>query len=186
MILRAGLATALVVAVAMQYAGAKPIIRKSFDYYDVDGATAEAIRADINSKRLQSYDGVTRWYVWWDPTYRRTANGCEIASVACSVEITTRMPRLAAGSIAPGELKRRFSEYLQNLAIHEFGHRRNGIDTATRVENAIVTLPPAPTCEELETIVNRRARAEIAEGNRFDIDYDAMTGHGRTQGARFK
>jgi predicted secreted Zn-dependent protease len=182
---KAVLAAVLLVAIATTDGHAKPIIRKSFDYYDVDGATAEAIRADIMRKRLQAYDGVTRWYVRWHYTYRRSANACEIASVTCSADVTTRMPRLAADSIAPEDLKQRFTEYLENLTIHEWGHRNNGIDTAARIEKAIETLPPAPTCEELDAIANQRARAEVAEGNRLDIEYDATTDHGRTQGARF-
>jgi predicted secreted Zn-dependent protease len=183
--LQAALAAVLLVAIATQDGLAKPIIRKSFNYYDVDGATVEAIRADINSKRFQAYDGVTRWYVRWNYTHRRIANACVIASVTCSADINTRMPRLAANSIAPQELKRGFSEYLENLTVHEWGHRRNGIDTAERIEKAIKTLPPAATCEELDTVADRRAHAEVAEGNRLDIEYDATTDHGRTQGARF-
>jgi predicted secreted Zn-dependent protease len=177
----AGLANAL----------ADPVVTEMFDYYDVDGATAQEIRADLNrlgpidGTEHRRFDAVTHWYVRWRYTYKNVDNGCEIATVSTSADITYAFPRLQRGSSAPTALRRAFAGFLKNLLVHEKGHARVGIDIASRIEQGIRRLPPAPTCPVLEDAANDLGHALIKEANRRDIDYDAQTQHGKTQGARF-
>jgi predicted secreted Zn-dependent protease len=170
---------------------ADPMVTETFDYYDVDGAAAQEIRADLNRRgpidgtEHRRFDAVTHWYVRWRYTYKNVGGGCEITTVSTNADITYAFPRLRPRSAAPAELRQAFAGYLENLLVHEKGHARVGIDIATRIEQGIRRLPPAPTCIVLDDAANNLGHALIKEANRLDIDYDAQTQHGKTQGARF-
>jgi predicted secreted Zn-dependent protease len=170
---------------------ADPVVTQTFDYYDVDGATAQELRADLNrlgpmdGTEHRRFDAVTHWYVRWRFTYTNVGGGCEISSVSTSADITYAFPRLRRRSTAPAALRRAFAGYLENLLVHEKGHARVGIDIASRIEQGIRRLPPAPTCPVLDDAANDLGHALIKEANQLDIDYDAQTQHGKTQGARF-
>jgi predicted secreted Zn-dependent protease len=170
---------------------AGPVVKETFDYYDVDGASAQEIRADLDRRgpidgyEHRHFDAVTRWRVRWEYTYEPTATGCEIGTVSTAVDVTYSFPRLSANSAAPADVRHAFAHYLQRLLVHEKGHAQNGIDIAKRIENSIRALHAASSCDGLSAAANSLGRSLIKEANRLDIDYDARTEHGKTQGARF-
>jgi predicted secreted Zn-dependent protease len=170
---------------------ADPVVTQTFDYYDVDGATAQDIRADLNRRgpldgtEHRRFDAVTHWYVRWRYTYKTRAGDCEIAAVSTKVDVTYAFPRLRPESSAPAVLREAFAGYLEKLLVHEKGHAKIGIDIASRIEEGIRRLPPAPTCTSLEDTANDLGHSLIKEANRLQVDYDAQTQHGKTQGARF-
>lgn len=170
---------------------AGPVVKETFDYYDVDGASAQEIRADLDrrgptdSHEHRHFDAVTRWRVRWQYTYKPSAAGCEIGTVSTAVDVTYSFPRLLANSAAPTDVRHAFAHYLERLLVHEKGHAQNGIDIAKRIENGISALHAAPSCDSLSAAANGLGRSLITEANRLDIDYDTRTEHGRTQGARF-
>jgi predicted secreted Zn-dependent protease len=170
---------------------ADPVVTQTFDYYDVDGATAQELRAELDRRgpidgtEHRRFDAVTHWYVRWRFTYENVGGGCEITTVSTNADITYAFPRLRHQSAAPAALRRAFAGYLKNLLVHEKGHAQVGIDIAARIEAAIRRLPSAPTCPVLDDAANDLGHALIKEANQLDIDYDAQTQHGKTQGARF-
>lgn len=170
---------------------ANPVVTETFDYYDVDGASSKEIREHLNRSgptngyEHHHFDAVTHWSVRWQFTSKRTGAGCEVASVSTAVDVTYSFPRLSSGSSAPADVRHAFARYLERLLVHEKGHAKNGIDIARRIEAGIRGLPAAPTCETLNEIANSLGHSLIKEANRLDIEYDARTDHGRTQGARF-
>jgi predicted secreted Zn-dependent protease len=170
---------------------ADPIVSEVFKYYDVDGETAQDLRADLNRRgpidgnEHRRFDAVTHWYVRWQYTYRASVGGCEIVSVSTKVDVTYAFPRLTGANSAPSALRKAFGDYLERLLVHEKGHAQTAIDIARRIEDGIRALPPAPTCSALEAIANNLGHSLIKEANRIDVEYDARTDHGRTQGARF-
>jgi predicted secreted Zn-dependent protease len=170
---------------------ARPVVTETFDYYDVDGASAQELREDLNRRgptdgyEHRHFDAVTNWRVRWQYTSKRTAAGCEIASVSTAVEVTYSFPRLSSDSSTPLDVRRAFARYLERLLVHEKGHAKNAIEIARRIEDGIQGLPAAPTCASLNTIANSLGQSLIKEANQLDIEYDARTDHGRTQGARF-
>jgi predicted secreted Zn-dependent protease len=183
--------TLLAAEAQMAAAFADPIVTETFDYYDVDGATAQEIRTDLNQRgpidghEHRHFDAVTHWYVRWRFTYGDGANNCEIASVSTNVDVTYAFPRLRSESAAPAELRQAFSGYLEKLLTHEKGHAEIAIDIAAQIEKDIRSLPPAPTCASLGEIANNLGRFLMKKANLLEIDYDARTVHGKTQGARF-
>jgi predicted secreted Zn-dependent protease len=170
---------------------ADPMVTETFDYYDVDGATAQEIRTDLNRRgpidgtEHRRFDAVTHWQVRWRYTYKDVGGGCGITTVSTNADITYAFPRLLPRNSAPAALRQAFAGYLENLLVHEKGHARVGIDIATRIEAGIRRLPAAPTCTALSDAANDLGQSLIKEANRLDIDYDAQTQHGKTQGARF-
>jgi predicted secreted Zn-dependent protease len=181
----------LVSGVMPTNARADPQITERFEYYDVDGMTADEIRADLNrrgptdSVERRHFDAVTHWHVRWRYTYTQGGRSCKIKSVSTVVQVTYLFPRLADPTSAPADLRLAFSQYLERLLVHEKGHAQNGIDIAARIEDRIRHLPPAATCTALGEIANESGHALIKEAIQRDVDYDAETQHGKTQGARF-
>jgi predicted secreted Zn-dependent protease len=170
---------------------ARPVVTETFDYYDVDGASAQELREDLNRRgptdgyERRHFDAVTNWRVRWQYTSKRTAAGCEIASASTAVEVRYSFPRLSSDSSTPLDVRRAFARYLERLLVHEKGHAQNAIEIARRIEDGIHGLPAAPTCASLNTVANSLGQSLIKEANQLDIEYDARTDHGRTQGARF-
>ena len=170
---------------------AEPTIKETVSYYSVDGATAAEIRADINRRGPLSkvdgtrYAGLTNWRVSWNFSFRNGDRGCAITATTVSVDIEIQMPSLVKSASHSPELVRAFAEYSKNLLLHERGHAENGIDTGRRIETGIRALAPKTGCDQLKEAANTLGHSLIKEGNRLDIEYDARTQHGRTQGARF-
>ena len=181
----------LVSGVMPTNARADPQIVERFDYYDVNGMTADEIRADLNrrgptdSVEHRHFDAVTRWHVRWWVTYTEGGRGCKIKAVSTMVQVTYSFPRLADPTSAPAYLRQAFSQYLERLRVHEKGHAQNAIDIAARIEGRIRHLSPAPTCAALGQSADESGHALIKEAIQRDVDYDAETQHGKTQGARF-
>jgi len=179
------------VAMATWSAYAEPSVSETINYYDVSGANAREVReslnrngpvSKINGKRFDAY---TAWYISWKYQYRQPTGGCAIASVSTEVKVIIDFPRLKADATTPEALKSLFARYLENLMRHEKGHAQNAIDFARKIETGIRALPTKSSCNALQDVANALGGALIKEANQADIDYDARTRHGATQGARF-
>ena len=176
-------------ALGLSPAAAEPLVKRNVVHYDVSGASAQEIRAEmdrlgpIDERTKRRSDATTRWYVKWTYRYRNVGQDCAIARVSVTVDVTITMPRLKPGS--PADLARTFSEFTDKLREHEEGHAQNGIDIGSRIEAAIRDIKPYPTCEELGRAANALGDRLVKEANQNDVEYDARTQHGRTQGARF-
>lgn len=172
-------------------ASAAPVVTENFEYFDISGATAGEIRAQLRqfgpleATTGQHFDAYTKWFVAWKYTYKNVAQGCTIDRVSTTVEVIFIFPRLKAGTAMPATLKEAFTGYLDKLLLHEKGHAQNGIQIAGRIEDGIRSLPPQPNCAALGRVANALGNTLLREGGRMDVDYDVRTNHGATQGARF-
>ncbi len=170
---------------------ADPLVTETIDYYDVAGATAQEVRADLNrvgpisSVDGKRYDATARWYVSWNYKYKQVDGSCAITSTATTVKVIITFPRLKIAPSTPTALKEQFAAFADKLMLHEKGHAQNGIDIAKRIEDGIRALPPERTCSVLSEVANKLGHALIKEANQADLDYDARTQHGRTQGVKF-
>ena len=70
-----------------------------------------------------------------------------------------------------------------NLAVHEAGHRRHGIEAAGAVERRLLALPPAEDCRRARRAAARVLAREVIRLQVRAYNYDLATGNGRTQGA---
>ena len=178
-------------AFALPTAAAEPIVKRNVVHYEVDGATAQAIRAELSRLgpigRIEKrrFDAHTLWNVKWTYRFRNVGQECAVARVTVSIDITMTVPRLKPNGPRPDEVTRAFEEFAKALLAHEEGHAENGIEAARRIEAAIRDMQPKPTCDALGRAANALGDDLIKEANRKDLDYDASTQHGRSQGARF-
>lgn len=169
---------------------AEPKVSQSITYYDVTGASAAAVRTDVDqlgpTDQIESrrHDAVTHWHIRWRYNYSDSSLGCRIAGVTVTVDATTTMPRLKSDA-ASAELTDAFALFADKLLAHERGHVQNGVDIARRIEDGIRKLPPERSCDQLGRIANAFGEGLLEEGRRLDVEYDARTQHGRGQGARF-
>jgi predicted secreted Zn-dependent protease len=169
---------------------AEPKVSQSITYYDVTGASAAAVRTDLDQLgpmdqiEGRRHDAVTHWNIRWRYSYSGSSSGCRIASVAVTVDATTTMPRLKSDA-ASTELTDAFASFADKLLAHEKDHAQNALDTARRIEHGIGDLPPESSCDQLGRIANALGERLLEEGRRLDVEYDARTQHGRSQGARF-
>jgi len=171
-------------------ASAEPQVKETIAYYDVSGTTAREVRNDLNrlgpfDRDGRQFDAVTKWYVNWRYRYDRTGQGCGIASATTEAKINIIMPRLVPDAAVPAELSRSFETYSAALLVHERGHGQFGIDAAKRIEAGLVKLPAEPNCERMGQVANEFGHKVIQEMSQQDVEYDAKTNHGETQGARF-
>lgn len=129
----------------------------------------------------QVYHGHTKWWVNWHFRWFRQASGrCAITSVSVDLSTQIQAPELLQASAAD---RVRFDQYLPKLMQHEAGHRDNGRAAAAEVDRRIAQLPEMSSCAQLETAANEAGHRVVREYNERDRQYDAATGHGKTQGA---
>ena len=150
-------------------------------YYDIQGATGQELREQLNRFGLVGADGYrgdakTDWYITWTWKGYGTEN-CDLQTVTVTHDIQVTMPRWIPPSDAPPELVAKWGEYILVLAEHEKGH----------VDNVIAHLPSLVDAIQRATCLTAEARAQEALDTirQYDLDYDARTRHGETQGAVF-
>jgi predicted secreted Zn-dependent protease len=186
----------LLAALCVAFAGlgplaAEPAVKRDMVHYEVDGATAEAIRAELNRLgpigRIEKrrFDAHTLWNVKWTYRYRNVGSDCAIARVTVTVDVTITLPRLKPNAVRPAEVTRAFEDFAKALLAHEEGHAQIGIEAARRIETEIQGIKPHPTCDALGRAANALGDSLVKEANQKDVEYDARTQHGRSQGARF-
>lgn len=171
-------------------AAADPVVTETMFHYEVAGATAQEVRADLNrhgpldgsGKRS---DAITRWYVRWTFKYRPAGGDCAITELAAAVNVAILFPRLKQDASISAALRQAFDTFAENLLLHERGHADNAIDAGKRIENAIRTMAPERNCPDLARAANALGHSLVKEANQWDIDYDARTRHGATQGVKF-
>jgi len=150
-------------------------------YYDITGSTAEDLRSqmdflgpiDDNGKR---YDALTRWYIRWCwPGFSQSP--CELDKATVWYEIKVIFPCWVQFKDASPKLVAQWEEYIVALAEHENGHADYIVKNYQSVAIAIMNA----NCLTAESA----AQAALVPLRKHDDEYDAITDHGRTQGARF-
>ncbi len=150
-------------------------------YYDISGSTEDQLRDQLNTFGPVGYDGhkgdaTTQWHITWQWPGR--ANGsCRLSEAVVSHQITVILPKWNPPPSASSKLIAKWETYLLALAEHEAGHVSLVIANLQRVEETI----KGATCET----ANAAGEARLSEIRKADVDYDTVTDHGATQGARF-
>lgn len=150
-------------------------------FYDISGSTEEDLRAQLDTLGPVGYDGykgdaTTEWFIHWDwPGYGTSS--CDLSAAEISYDIKVVFPRWTPNENTSPDLITKWANYTRLLAEHEKGHVDSVLENFPSVVNAI----KAATCETADA-----AGTELLQQIRqFDVDYDAATQHGASQGARF-
>jgi predicted secreted Zn-dependent protease len=161
-----------------------------FVYYEINGATPGDLRAQMNQfgptdSNGRRFDGRTDWYINWHYAYEASSSDCKIANAEVDVKITFTLPHWnQPGNISPA-LVEKWNKYMAALQKHEDGHKDNAVSSGQEILQAFKALPAYPDCDQVKQNVSATGQRIIKQANQKDLDYDAQTKHGATQGATF-
>lgn len=162
---------------------------ETIKYYDVRGSSIEELRRDVFTRGPydssgRRFAGWAEWRIQWRFDRKEIPQGCAIANAVVEAHVNYTLPRWVDADDTPIELQDTWNRFLEALTLHEQGHGQLARELASEIEFAIKSLPPEPTCDELDRSVNVLANRMIREDKSQEA-YDLATGHGRTQGAAF-
>jgi predicted secreted Zn-dependent protease len=169
---------------------ANPAITVTTNHYTITGSTASELRQQMNQlgplwRTGKRFDAITRWHVRWSYRYAIRNNRCQITTNQVQADITITMPQWRSSSQVSGDLVKRWQRYITALQHHENGHRDHGIGAAREVVRALSKFPASPTCQQLGLAADAAMLRIIDRYSRKDVEYDRLTQHGATQGAKF-
>jgi predicted secreted Zn-dependent protease len=150
-------------------------------YYDISGSTEDELRAQLNTLGPVGYDGykgdaATEWFIRWNwPGYGTSS--CDLSAAEISYDIKVIFPRWTPNENSSPELISKWASYTKLLAEHEKGH----VDSVLENFPSVVEAIKAATCETADAVGTEL----LGKIRQFDVDYDAATRHGATQGAIF-
>lgn len=160
-------------------------------YYDVGGKTPAEIRRQLNKHRPapegeggESYDARAEWDIGWSYTYERAADRCTVSSAEVDLRVTYTLPRWTGADTAKSAMLDRWNRYMAALQRHEEGHKDIAVRTAEKVQQAIETSPAFP-CDGIAAGLRARVDEVLKVARQAQVEYDRITRHGETQGARF-
>jgi predicted secreted Zn-dependent protease len=150
-------------------------------YYDIEGATEEDLRAQLDEfgpVDISGYkgDAVTEWNVSWNWPGHGSDN-CDLSQAEVTYTVEVLFPRWRPPDDASNNLVIKWFNYTYRLARHEQGHVDHLVENYGIVLEAI----QGATCGTADAA----AQAALEPLHTFDLEYDWQTGHGATQGARF-
>jgi predicted secreted Zn-dependent protease len=150
-------------------------------YYDITGSTETELRDQLNKLGPTGYDGykgdaTTEWHIHWNwPGYG--SDSCDLGAAVITHDIKVILPRWRPSLNVSSELTAKWAAYITQLALHEKGHVDHVMENFPSVVDAIKD----STCESADSV----GMVMLDQLRQHDIDYDAATQHGATQGARF-
>jgi predicted secreted Zn-dependent protease len=129
----------------------------------------------------KTMDGYTHWHVNWRFWWHESADGrCRMTNVTTDLTATITLPRIVNATTAQ---ETQFNRFVAALRTHELGHYENGRHATMKIDSEILALPEMASCKTLGATANDLGNSILKEYNAMDVQYDAATDHGRTQGA---
>lgn len=156
------------------------VLRYAFtetDAEDFVAAVTEAARAQ-GLDHLARTDWRIRWNFALDP---KIDGSCLATASRTALSVRYVLPDWQPDGAPEPWLRREWDRFATALDTHEYGHALIGMQAKQAID-ALVTGDPDPAgCRALRRRLNQTAKAITQQGR--DAAYDALTGHGRTQGA---
>lgn len=129
----------------------------------------------------QVFHAHTDWNVKWSFRWFRNPDGrCRIIKVTTELTGSINLPKLVEATAMQGG---QFDIYLSALRIHELGHYDIGKEAAAAIDRKMLSLPEMAGCKALESAANDLGYRTLNEYKEREVQYDASTGHGKSQGA---
>ncbi len=167
-----------------------PVVTERYEYYEVCGCCEKDLKSDLKKKCLRwddgrKYDSITNWKLKWKYGYTRAPEACAADSFIVTADIIFHAPKWASTTDAPQTLVAKWDSYIDNLMMHERGHRDRAVEAAADLTNEVAALPPARSCGELDREIQALGRARMKKLLEDQKAYDEETNHGASQGAVF-
>jgi predicted secreted Zn-dependent protease len=178
--------TLLCLLLISQAASATVTEQLDYAYYTVSADPNRSLLSVVNEASPiheygKTFHGQTHWNVSWHFWWHERRDGrCQINKVNTEVTATIQLPHLVNPTAQQEE---QFNRYLAALRVHELGHVDNGRQAGMEIDRGITALPEMENCGILDTTANALAHAILKQYHDKDIQYDAATSHGKTQGA---
>lgn len=129
----------------------------------------------------RTFHGHTRWHVRWNFRWRARADGgCEMTTVATTLDVTITLPRLRTDD---ADTAAEFKTFVRALAAHEEGHRALAQETAATIDRTLMALHSVGPCKEFTARANGIADDLVHAAQLRERLYDIETNHGCKQGA---
>lgn len=168
--------------------GARADVHKSEDiaYYEISGETVDELRASIQANSTANgFDAYTGWNINWTFDMIPAGGACALDNVQVYVSVRIDFPELVDEEDTPDDVVERWDAYAEVLMEHEQGHVANGEQAAEEIDEALSEFEIDGGCGSIEAQANDHAMTFIRAANERDLEYDRVTDHGATQGARF-
>ena len=167
-----------------------PVVNEKTEYYEVCGGCEKDVQSELREKCIklangEKYDSITNWKVKWDYSHSRAPETCTAESFVVTVDIVYRLPKWVRTGEVSQTLVEKWDRYMENLMMHEKGHRDRAVASAEELTRLVAELPPARTCAELDRVVNTLCRTRLDKLIEVQKKYDTDTCHGVLQGAEF-
>jgi predicted secreted Zn-dependent protease len=178
---------------ALNISTSSPGLKQQIDaptYYEVYGYTGAQIRSELNQCTpvkggAGDFDSETTWWTNYTYNYYTTAGGsCAMSSVAVGEHISFVYPKWTDSPYAAAGLNSQWQTYISHLTTHETGHQSLVLQYANSILSGLQNFVQSD-CSTMVQAANSWADSQIAALNQANVNYDAQTGHGATQGATF-
>jgi predicted secreted Zn-dependent protease len=161
------------------------LVEPRYEFYQVEGANLEQIRAALRQKGPRDENGkgrfaYTDWSVKWG--WRKLDNGgVDPQSVKLECRATILLPRLKPSVELSAESIKNWHSFVERTREHELAHLKHVELGAPRIVSA---LGQEGRSNSLITSAraNQIARDVVASIREMDRGYDARTDHGRLEG----
>lgn len=158
--------------------------------YDVYGETVRDIQSDLDKKsplvdqgrRLQ---GKTEWRIQTSYKWRIEDDRCVLDQFDATLKVDMTLPHWVQPRHPSPQLQQQWQRYSAALRKHEEGHREIGEDAQQAMLAQARSLGSAGDCDLLAQQINDLVATVIDAHHKLELEYDAKTNHGETQGAHF-
>lgn len=183
------LLAALVISLIGSTGPALPWARTIEDvvYFEVEGATAQEIRASIerNTPR-KGYEGWTESRINWSFRTRPSDGKCRVVNVDVEQIIKIDMPRLKAGTALRADTRKKWNDFLETLWRHEQQHAQFARDAAAEIEGILGGFWTEGKCgAESNKKINAAAHAIMEKMKRLNRQFDKDVEEGRREEPKF-
>jgi predicted secreted Zn-dependent protease len=163
------------------------VVKDDTTRYPIRGSTVAEIAQQLGLGHGDSgsdYVGATAAQVEWQFAQQRHEDTCAITEILVTLQVQTRLPEWVRPPSVSVMLEREWKAFLEANERHENGHRNIALHTASAIARSLAEEHGLP-CVELDQLANASARAQWELGHQHQLDYDAATLHGQTQGVRW-
>ena len=164
----------------------------NIETYNVSGTTLTELSNSLNAHAVADpnetsgrYYAQTQWYLSAQWSDQPTARGCEVENGAVTLTMTMTLPILPSTAGVPRSVQDRWTTFIGNTITHEKGHVKLNLQDARTYQGDLGNFPPAADCTTIKQRLNDLFNRATSSIRRDNINYDAQTRHGETQGAVF-
>ena len=163
-------------------------ISEKYQYYDIDGKCVQELQHSMKTNGTKWNDGkvyaaLTTWDIDYHYKIEKIAGRYSIKSAETDVSIIYRFPRWVPAAPPQQQMTDAWTSYMDNLKVHEFGHKDLAVKAAGEINDMLASLGSFGSKSDLDREAEKVVKSKLREMKDTQVDYDAETHHGETQGA---